>query len=453
MSSTNHDARDHGPEERRDRPPVRGPLVLLVSLLVVALFVDIVLLGEWRQRRGHEPVWIAKGLVSGEGYSFEDGHRWLFLTSDEPARRYPTAWIEPVYPLLLAACFAIFGDHGKLVILALQTLAVYATCIVVFRLAAPRFGAWTGAVAAGLLLLLPGTHAVAVQEIAAAPLAGLLLSLVVLLLFRVMERPTLRRTLALGMGTGVATLTLAPSLLTAPVSSLLLLTRRRADGRRPWTLVLAFWLVLCAVLAPWTVRNLVVFGEFVPVRNGSGVMLHMGNPALAKLFTPSPPGEPPPLFQSAGDAVAGTSQQVVDFLYLYQLKLMAEEGPPGYEGFNEAQRDQVLRRRALRFMFAHPGLTVELAFYRAVGYFLTFWKPAGALFALALLGAVVSFRDHRTVALLLLVLAIASPYLLTVPLFYRYRYPVEPLLALLGARPITGLWLCVSTRCSQAVPG
>lgn len=433
----------------------RWPRVLLSALLVVALIFDAVLLREWRQTRGHEPVWIAQGLASGEGFSFDAGHRWLFPPPTKDAEsRHPTAWIEPVYPLLLAACFLLSGEYARLAILALQVISVLATCVVIFRLAIRLQGAWAGVTAAGLLLLLPGTHLVATREIAAAALAGLLVSLCALLLVRAMEQPTLRRALTLGTAIGLATLTVAPALVAAPVAVVLLVTHRGRDRRRPRVAALAVLIATGVVLAPWVARNLAVFGEFVPVRTGGGVMLHMGNPALARLFTPSlrGGGEPPPPLASAADAVALTSQGLVEYLYANQLARMADDGPPGYAGFNEAQRDRVFGRRALRFMLAHPGITLELAFHRAVGYFLGFWKPAGALFLLALIGIVVSLRDRRALALWLLVLAFAVPYVLTMPLFYRYRHPVEPLVALLAACTLASGARLLLTRRRNARP-
>jgi hypothetical protein len=171
-------------------------------------------------------------------------------------------------------------------------------------------------------------------------------------------------------------------------------------------------------------------------------MLNMGNPVLARLFTPALWGEDEPpvpiTTASAADAIARMDQDLVDRLYHYQLDLMERSGPPGWASFNEAERDGAYRADAVRFLLENPGTGLALTAHRALGYFFTSWPMTGALLLLALGGAL-SLRDRRTWCLWALVLALPVPYVLTMPVFHRHRYPIEPLLALLGALALTSV--------------
>lgn len=58
---------------------------------------------------------------------------------------------------------------------------------------------------------------------------------------------------------------------------------------------------------------------------------------------------------------------------------------------------------------------------------------------LGVLGALISLRDRQACALTLMVLGYATPYAIAFAHFYRYRYPIEPLLAVLAALAILQL--------------
>jgi hypothetical protein len=84
----------------------------------------------------------------------------------------------------------------------------------------------------------------------------------------------------------------------------------------------------------------------------------------------------------------------------------------------------------MEFIFAEPRTFAVLSYHRALAFFLG-WGHRHALVALlAFAGAVLSLRNRRAWVLILLVLAYAAPFFVATPWFYRYRYPIEPLLLL-----------------------
>src|SRR5215467_14280010 len=79
---------------------------------------------------------IARSLVQGHGFS-----------SPQQADTGPTAWMTPLYPLLLAGVFKVFGVYTKasaIAMLSLDSLFSALTCIPVFLVARKEFGERAG---------------------------------------------------------------------------------------------------------------------------------------------------------------------------------------------------------------------------------------------------------------------------------------------------------------------
>ena len=240
------------------------------SLLVVILLSNIwKLQGHWRGSQGWEIEWIARSIASGNGYSFDARHRWLFepVESDQ---YFPTAWKEPVYPLMLGMAFRFFGDYGKLVIQIFQMICIFLTCITSYYVGKRIFNEWTGLLAGSLLALFPAGWYIAHNYLDNASLAGLLVSVTPLLILWCLERPSVKRGIVLGLFLGSTVLTIAPALLFAPISVLLILYAGGTPGLVRWKTALSVVLTVVLLLLPWMIRNYKVFGHFVPVRNAFG---------------------------------------------------------------------------------------------------------------------------------------------------------------------------------------
>lgn len=93
--------------------------VLLAAIMIYDLAK---VAGNWREADGYEYLWIAESIAQVHGFSFRGDRRPLFSLTDpadetDPARFYPTAWEEPLYPYLLGAYLWAFGEHGRLLML------------------------------------------------------------------------------------------------------------------------------------------------------------------------------------------------------------------------------------------------------------------------------------------------------------------------------------------------
>lgn len=230
--------------------------------LVLAFAVDAAPVGdaEWYYR-------VAESIATGHGCVFEGA---------------PTAYRPVAYPAFLGAVFAAVGVSPRAGAVA-NALLAGATIAVVYLLANRLFASRTPARAAVLLLALYPNHIAYTTLLLSETLFATLSVLGVWLLVA-----DTRRRIALD---AVAGAVLGAACLVRPQAALLPLltfawlysTRSlplpapKRGGLRLWSRVAVAVAVMLAVVAPWTVRNWLVFGRFVPISTNLGVNLLVGN--------------------------------------------------------------------------------------------------------------------------------------------------------------------------------
>lgn len=389
----------------------------------------------WQHIRGHEHEWIASALALGQGFSFDGAHRWLFEATD-PSQFYSTAWIEPLYPALLGLCLWLFGEYGKLVILLIQAAAFLGTWAMAYHLARRLYGPAAGVLACGALLFLLDRQVLAYlgnQVLGALMVAGC-----AILLIEQLERQSLRRSIVLGAALGLTALVHAGTLLFAPVAVVLALTMGSHGRQRRWGPALAVLVSTMVVVAPWALRNYEVFGRAVLVRNGLGQIAYTTNSALAATLDGGPSNNtssiPPPW--TAGNVWAAlrtlnTDDGKASALNTYARESIRMKAPPGFAGMNEAERDQVYLQEAKNFMLAHPATTMKLMAGKLLWLLFNDWRLV-VVNVLGITGLLIAYADPRVRALGAMAGAYAAPYVVTAPLFYRYRFPMMPLMAVLA---------------------
>jgi 4-amino-4-deoxy-L-arabinose transferase-like glycosyltransferase len=438
----------------------RSFVVALVAVGLIALVSVFQLVrklpDDWPYITGWEYEWIAEALARGEGFSFPGDHRWLFDPSDpddrtDPEAYYATAWEEPIYPFLLAACFRLFGEQGRVVMLVVHLLCFLATVGLVYQLGKRLAGPAVGLVAVAILVLIPRTLLTVSSQLVNSALAGLLVVTCALLVLWCLEHVSIRRSLILGSTLGVSALVHTALLAFVPLAGLLVLASGRPTKLRASQAGLVVVVAAAVVIAPWSVRNYLTFGEFVPVRTGLGFIADLANSSLADTFRREPGAnatvEVPWTasgFVEAWATLAHKEKERHEF-FAYTIRTAKATSPQGFAELNEAKRDKFHLERALSFILSNPATAMELMLIKVSDfYFLNFAsrpRPdrAGLVAMLALIGVLVAYRDRRVQAVALFVLAYSAPYFVTGPFFYRYRYPIEPLMAVLAG--IGVVWL------------
>jgi hypothetical protein len=355
---------------------------------------------------GFEVGHIAGNIAAGHG----------FTVSPDGQVFQPTAWVSPLYPLLLAGIFKLFGVYS----LASAHAMLIANCAfqagsagLLYLLGVGFNGRAVGLAAAGIFLVNPNGW----QFLAWAWPSQLFAFLLLLHFFTLLVSSSgaLRGGGLAGASFALALMADGAAIAIAPVAIAYLFSVYAAKERR--TALASALICFAIVVAPWTIRNAGVFGSINPLRGNVGVNLWVGNypGANAESFHGLAPS---PWHDNA------------------EGKRFAELGERGYDG--------MARDRAFSEMAARPGRFVANSLTRFTGFWVGEWWTRYshipwfyslgliALSALAMRGAVRA-RKLGTGALLAAVLLFGGPYYLTVHGHGRYRVPIEPLMCLLAA--------------------
>lgn len=209
-----------------------------------------------------------------------------------------------------------------------------------------------------------------------------------------------------------------------PESSAPGLPEQQSSQRPLLTGLILTSLVVVLLILPWTLRNYLAFGSFVPLNTNAGFAFFWGNhPIYGTVF----PGILPP-----------------DGPSYYELI------PPELRSLNEAELDQALLKRGIGFVIEDPGRIALLSLSRVREYF-KFWPSAEsstlsniarvASFGLALpfivsglwlaftsVWKTVSGGQRRGAILLVLFTGVYSLIHLLTWALIRYRLPVDAVL-------------------------
>jgi 4-amino-4-deoxy-L-arabinose transferase-like glycosyltransferase len=364
---------------------------------------------------GYEAGRIARSLVQGTGYSDP------FANTVAP-HTGPTAWLPPLYPLLLAAVFKLFGIYTALsawIILAINSVFSAFTAMSIweigFRFSGRRNALWS----AWLWAIYPAAAQYAVRWIWEMSLSTCLLAWVIVLAFRMREGPThqTRRWLLFGLLWGLIALSNSSLLLFLPVSGLWILIPTWPHRHALRDAILAA-IVCAACIAPWIVRNQRVFRTFIPMRGNFGAELYLANG----------PGANGLLMTFDHPFIA--ADQAILYARMGEVRYVAMRGALAKAAIRANPRHFIADNlwRVYFFWCGVPhdsGSSFLTAFLRLLDY--SFISFAG------LLGLALALARRKLAAGLFLgaILLIPLPYYL-VTAHARFRHPLEPLLCVLG---------------------
>jgi len=326
----------------------------------------------------------------------------------------------------MAGVYVVAGhryDVVRLIHCLLGTCSIW----LVFRIGRRTFNIAVGLIGAAIYALYP-LAVLQSTELLSEPL-GIFLFLMFLDLTLVFaERPSWLLAATAGLVLGAGLLTRANLVLMLPLVALWAVWRFR-DRRANILRAAAIFVVALAVLAPWTLRNHRVFGEFIPFSTMGGSVLLQGNNSVVVT-------DPKLLGYSVWDTDIPEYRDAIR------------------SAGNEFERDRVAKQLAIQwlkdnkdkwgFLLWHkftrswtPFLTNNPSAARRLLYLLS-WGPVLALFVVALLPTLYLGLRYRH-PVLLLHLGILH-YVANSLIFFaniRYRAPVDPLCIILAAATLT----------------
>jgi 4-amino-4-deoxy-L-arabinose transferase-like glycosyltransferase len=283
MNGAKEQNTDKSSTEGKDKDSYRCPWkIFWIALLVRLLYITFAHTYRFRTYPwphhfafGWEMGQIAAALATGKGYAdpFSWGHTG------------PTAWTTPLFPLLLAGIFKLFGVFSLAsgwVILAINSVFSALVVCTTWEIAARCFNLPVARWSSWIWALYPAAMQYAVRWVWEMSLTLLLFQWVLVLALRMRgvgndpHRGTLRRWLLFGLSWGLIALSNPSLLLFLPISGLWILWQAH-DWRQQLFRASLGALVCLSVIGPWTWRNWNAFHHFVPLRANFGVELYLGN--------------------------------------------------------------------------------------------------------------------------------------------------------------------------------
>jgi hypothetical protein len=372
---------------------------------------------------------IAFALATGKGFS-------------SPFRNEtgPTAWLTPVYPLLVAGVFRVFGNFTResfFAVVSLNSLFSSGVCIAIFHAGKRIAGVGVASGGAWLWAIFPNAVMVPFEWVWDTALAALLGAAILWATLELAESQRLRDWCAYGVLWGFTLMTnpalgsLLPFLLgwaAFQVSRKYGARREKILGGLKLALAAAGVALLCCV--PWTVRNYVVFHRLVPLRSNFPLELYIGNNNnyATRQFV-----WPPRITKE---------RELLRYFQLGEMAFMDEE-----------------MRKALDFIRAHPKIELELT----AKHFVAFWtglpEPVQSFFStdsllvrmLLVCNTVAGIGGLLGMAVLIWKRSVyafpAAAYPVVFPWVYyvthpnlRYRHPIDPVVLLLVAIAVGSLF-------------
>jgi 4-amino-4-deoxy-L-arabinose transferase-like glycosyltransferase len=407
--------------ERSSQPEQAPYIIFWVALIVRIGYMTLAHAYRFKAYEdhfqfGHEMGRIARALATGYGYA-------------DPFRGHtgPTAWVAPLYPLIVAGAFKLFGVYTakaawailafNCVLSALMVRTTWEIAVRCFNVRVARWSAWIWA-------LYPAAMQYATRWVWEMTLTAFLFSWVLVLALRMRgigsgagPAYTRRRWALFGLCWGLIALSNPSLLIFLPVCGLWALVGAQ-DWKREVTGAALAAVVCLACIAPWTYRNWRAFNQFVPLRANFGAELYLGN----------------------GPGATGLEMGYDHpFEAPEQLRLYRQMGEVAYSRWRGDEAKAVIRQDPLRvlnlcllrvyyfwFGVPHPSGNVRWVEYvrslnfgfisivGLLGLGLALWRrvPAAVLFGWAFLLLPVVYYMVTTSA--------------------RFRHPLEPLIAILG---------------------
>jgi 4-amino-4-deoxy-L-arabinose transferase-like glycosyltransferase len=339
----------------------------------------------------------------------------------------PNSFFEPLYPLVSAGLYILFGDRfffWRLLHVLMGTITVF----FIYDMARRAFPDWRIATLAALYASIYPHFVFYSWILMAEPLLFLTLVGGMWAYIRLIKTPGILW--AILLGGFFAGFTLTRSFLIAFFPFMLLFVVLFVKDKRRWQFAGLSALIFCAMMAPWIVRNSLLHDQFVLLSTRGGYNIWMRN-------------NPYYIEDELRAMGVEFSPELLDNLNYKEYIL-------GYPDFTpkqgELERNEILTREGLKFIKANPDFFLDLCWLRfkwTIGY-----KGIGLQGLLlngisllsygpVLLGFLLSlFLGWRYIAIMFPFWSVVGYFILFYSLTHeglRYRVPVDSFMIILMA--------------------
>src|SRR5580658_2902269 len=405
---------------------IRAAATSLWLIMLVALALRLVYMWQFQSIHPRQGVSVIPFLFeSGNiAHSLSTGHG---FSSPFRVDTGPTAWMTPLFPLLLAGIFRLFGAytfHAWAAAVLLNISCCTLACIPIYFAAKRIGGIALAAGAAWLWAIFPNAILMPVESMWDACISALLVAAILWATLAIAESQRLRDWCAYGLLWGIALMFNATLAALFPFLAGWLVYRAHQQNRAWFKNVAAAVAIIILCCVPWTIRNYRVFHQFVPLRSVLGLQLWLGNNDHTQdIFR----GDLHPIYNAA---------EREKYISLGEIAYMQQK-----------------KQEAVAYMLSHPAREAHLILHRAISiwsggtpYPLEDFIGTPSLRFRAILafnlvaalgtlcGIIILLRERSQFAFPVAAFPLVYPwaYYLTLAL-PRYRLPIDPIVMLLLA--------------------
>ncbi|NOX98091.1 MAG: phospholipid carrier-dependent glycosyltransferase [Nitrospirae bacterium] len=374
-------------------------LIIFISALIIRILFVLLMPQEAPDTKRYDD--IALSLLSRGDFSTAQGD--------------PAISDGPIYPLFLAAIFSIFG-HSLTAVRLIQAIIDSFTCLIIYLIALQMNQRKSIAILASAMAAIYPELIASSAFVLTETLFTFLLSVSTLLLLRAKFKESKVLAVISGIFFGITILCRAVALLIPPFLFLSFLFF--SNRKRNLSLITILTIAMLLTIAPWTIRNFLVFDRFLPVSIGLGGNLWIGS------YQPWQGDYNYKDLSDKKEIEAGLSPIEADQRLKEEALKNIKENPLGYL--------RLFPRKFARFWFKIPGgkevlkgKTLSKDFLYTIHFLLLFFFALGLWFSLR----------KRTFAILTPLLIILYFTLIHVILFAipRYRIPITPFILIFSA--------------------
>jgi hypothetical protein len=244
-------------------------IVYVIAFVALVLRVGaFIALHAWNNPNPMEHHIVAENILRGHGFAFR-----------EFGYFGPSSVQSPTYPFIMTGLFWLFGIGSKaayVTAMVLNSVVGSATIVLVYLLARTLGGSWrVGLLAAGACAVLP-TQVYLPSHVQAIALNTAGMTAMMILFYRAATSGRVAQWLGFSV-VGALTALTEPALLPILALSTVLIIfwcANRRTGLRNAAIHIA---VVAAIIGPWSIRNRIVQGAWVPVKGSFWVNVWKGN--------------------------------------------------------------------------------------------------------------------------------------------------------------------------------
>jgi len=252
-------------------------LLLAVSILALALrFLYVTYEESWTRPPEYDGIeydMLANNLLSGSGYSLQEGH--------------PYGFRPPGYPFFLALLYAVFG-RSYVAVRVVNVLLGTLTCLPIYRFVR-HVWQWQTGLLASLGVAVHPLLIYFTSMIYPECLILCLMAVVFLLVNEASGARHIRDVLPIGVVLGILVY-LRPSILTFGLMLCAWIWLTYETVKKRLLTCICLMVVMALPIVPWSIRNYLVFDEFIWMATEGGVTFWASNNPLAQggWIEPSP---------------------------------------------------------------------------------------------------------------------------------------------------------------------